>query len=417
MTLTNASTGTYYKVTMRYALILGDGMADYPNSELNGSTPLAVANTPCMDMLSKTAKIGLVKTVPDGYKPGSDVANLGVLGYDAKVCYTGRSPLEALSIGIDMKEDDLAMRTNTVTLSDADNFDEKVMIDYSAGEISTEESTELINYVNEKLGNDSFIFYPGISYRHCLIVKHAVPGEDLTPPHDISGQKITGKLPKGNLGDKLSDLIKKSYEILKDHPINKKRIAEGKNPANAIWFWGEGTKPCIECFEDKYGKKGTMVSAVDLLKGIAIGAKMKSINVDGATGTLTTNFKGKAQAAIDSFRNGSDFCMVHLEAPDECGHQGDLKGKIKSIELIDEKIITPIYKYLKDSGEPFAIMVMPDHFTPISIMTHSREPVPFMMYASDRTLGNNEEYNEETAARSGIYYEHSWDLSKEFFEL
>lgn len=392
-------------------------MADYPNEKLNGKTPLAVSCTPYMDMLAKTAKIGLVKTVPDGYKPGSDVANLGALGYDAHVCYTGRSPLEALSIGIDMADDDLAMRTNTVTLSNEEPFENKKMVDYSAGEISTKESNELIKYVNEKLGNDRFIFYPGISYRHCLIVKHATPGEDLTPPHDITGKPIIDHLPKGTLGEELTKFIKDSYEILKDHPINKKRIAEGKNPANAIWFWGEGTKPCIECFENKYHKTGAMVSAVDLLKGIAIGAKMKSIDVEGATGNLDTNFDGKAKAVINALDEGRDFCMVHLEAPDECGHQGDLSGKIKAIELIDEKILAPIYKHLKDSKEDFAILVMPDHFTPLSILTHSREPVPFMMYSSKEKLGTNENYNEEVATNNNIYYEHPWDLTKEFFNL
>lgn len=417
ITLTNASIEPYHKCIMKYVLILGDGMADYPIKQLNDKTPLAVAKTPYMDTLAKTSLIGLVKTVPDGYKPGSDVANLGALGYDATKCYTGRSPLEALSIGIDMEDDDLAMRTNTVTLSDDPDFENKIMVDYSAGEITTKESTELIKYVNEKLGNDKFSFYPGISYRHCLIVKHAKPGEDLTPPHDISKQSINGHLPKGELGDELSELIKKSYEILKDHPINLKRIKEGKNPANAIWFWGEGTKPCIECFKDRYGKIGAMISAVDLLKGIAIGAGMKSIDIEGATGTLTTNFDGKAKAAIDALDSGIDFCMIHLEAPDECGHQGDLQGKIKAIELIDEKILGPIYEHLKSTKEDFSILVMPDHFTPISILTHSREPVPFMIYCSSKNLGSNSEYNEAVATSNGIYYEHPWDMTKKFLSL
>lgn len=402
---------------MKYALILLDGMADYPIPELDGKTPLESAKTPYMDMLAKTSQIGLVKTVPDGYKPGSDVANLGALGYDARKCYTGRSPLEALSIGIDVQDDDLAMRTNTVTLSDDDGFDDKIMLDYSAGEITTQESRELIAYVDQKLGDEKFKFYGGVSYRHCLIVKHARPDEELTPPHDISGKRIGEYLPKGALGEKLTTLIKRSYEILKDHPINKKRVAEGKNPANAIWFWGEGTKPCIEDFHCKYGKNGAMVSAVDLLKGIAIGSNMKSIDVEGATGNIHTNFDGKAKAAIDAFKSGSDFCMVHLEAPDECGHQGDLKGKIRSIEIIDQKIIAPIYEHLKASGEDFAMLIMPDHFTPVSILTHSREPVPYMMYCSYKALGANDLYNEKTASESGIYHEYPWEMTNAFFAL
>lgn len=402
---------------MKYALILFDGMGDYPIEKLGGKTPLEYADTPYIDSLAKTAEIGLVKTVPDGYKPGSDVANLGALGYDATVCYTGRSPLEALSIGIDMEQDDLAMRTNTVTLSDDEDFSQKTMVDYSAGEITTEESRELLRYVNEKLGDDKYIFYGGVSYRHCLIVKHATPAEDLTPPHDISGKKIGEYLPKGALGEKLTQLIKRSYEILNDHPINKKRIAQGKNPANAIWFWGEGTRPSIENFEEKYGRSGAMVSAVDLLKGIAIGSGMQSIDVDGATGTLASNFEGKAKAAIDALDSGKDFVMVHLEAPDECGHQGDVDGKVKAIEIIDRKILGAIYEHLKASGEDFAILVMPDHYTPVSILTHSREPVPYMMYCSKKALGNIGEYSEKAAESSGIFYEKPFEMTKKFFAL
>lgn len=402
---------------MKYVLVLCDGMADYKIPSLGNKTPLDVAKTPYMDLLAKTSELGRVKTVPDEFKPGSDVANLGALGYDAHKCYTGRSPLEALSIGIDMEDDDLAMRTNTVTLSDDPIFENKVMLDYSAGEITTAESRELINYVNEKLGSDKFIFYPGISYRHCLIAKHSKPEEELTPPHDISDKCIKEYLPKGTLGNDLIHFIKASYEILKDHPINKKRIAEGKNPANAIWFWGEGTKPNIDNFQEKYGKSGAMVSAVDLLKGIAIGAKMESIDVEGATGTLKTNFDGKASAAINALDSGKDFCMIHLEATDECGHQGDIEGKIKSIELIDEKIIGTIYNHLTKQKEDFAFLVMPDHFTPIAIKTHSREPVPYMLFCSKKILGNNIEYTEDTADATKIYYEKPWDLTKKFFEL
>ena len=402
---------------MKYALILGDGMADYPIPALNGKTPLAVADKPYMNLLAETGEIGLVKTVPDGYKPGSDVANLGALGYDATKCYTGRSPLEALSIGIDMKSDDVAVRTNLVTLGDEENFADKTMVDYSAGEITTDEARELIEFLQEKLGNDKYSFHAGVSYRHCLIIAHGSVNMQLTPPHDISGKKIGAYLPAGDESGELIELIRRSNELLSSHPVNLARKAAGKNPANSIWFWGQGTRPALENFRERYGLSGGMVSAVDLLKGIAIGAGMKSVDVEGATGTLSTNFEGKAKAATELLDNGCDFVFVHLEAPDECGHQGDLEGKIKAIELVDKKILGPVYEHLKASGEDFAIMVMPDHFTPVSILTHSREPVPYLMYSSKRALSAGGEYNEKAAAESGIYYDKPWELTNKFFAL
>lgn len=402
---------------MKYALILGDGMADYPIPALNGKTPLAVADKPYMNLLAETGEIGLVKTVPDGYKPGSDVANLGALGYDATKCYTGRSPLEALSIGIDMKSDDVAVRTNLVTLGDEADFADKTMVDYSAGEITTDEARELIEFLQEKLGNDKYSFHAGVSYRHCLIIAHGSVNMQLTPPHDISGKKIGAYLPAGDGSGELTELIRRSNELLSSHPVNLARKAAGKNPANSIWFWGQGTRPALENFRERYGLSGGMVSAVDLLKGIAIGAGMKSVDVEGATGTLSTNFEGKAKAATELLDNGCDFVFVHLEAPDECGHQGDLEGKIKAIELVDKKILGPVYEHLKASGEDFAIMVMPDHFTPVSILTHSREPVPYLMYSSKRALSAGGEYNEKAAAESGIYYDKPWELTNKFFAL
>lgn len=402
---------------MKYALILGDGMADYPVPALGGRTPLEVADTPAMDLLAKTGKVGLVKTVPDGYKPGSDVANLGALGYDAKVCYTGRSPLEALSMGIDMKEDDVALRTNLVTLSEEENFEDKTMKDYSAGEITTAEARELVAFLQDKLGDERFSFHPGVSYRHCLIIAHGSTDMQLTPPHDISGKRIGEHLPKGDFAAELTDLIKRANALLSEHPVNKKRVLNGQNPANSIWFWGQGTRPALENFEQRYGLKGGMVSAVDLLKGIAKGAGMKSVDVEGATGTLSTNFAGKAKAACDLLDGGCDFVFVHLEAPDECGHQGDLEGKIKAIECVDGKILAPVLEHLRASGEDFAVMVMPDHFTPVSLLTHSREPVPFLMYASFRALGDGRAYNEKSAAESGVYYDDPSVLAREFFSL
>lgn len=402
---------------MKYALILGDGMADYPSRALGGKTPLEAALTPYMDMMAKRGKLGVVKTVPDGFKPGSDVANLGALGYRAEECYTGRSPLEALSIGIKMEEDDVAVRTNLVTLSDEENFNDKTMFDYSAGEIETDEARELIEYVQRNLGNDKFEFHAGVSYRHCLIIKRAHPEETLTPPHDITGKRIEGYLPEGGLGAELTDIIKKSYELLKDHPVNRKRVLSGKNPANSVWFWGEGTKPRLENFTKRYSKTGGMISAVDLLKGIAIGAGMRSVDVEGATGTLSSNFDGKAEAACNLFDEGTDFVFVHLEAPDECGHHGDIEGKKRAIEIIDEKIIGKIYKHLKASGEDFAFLIMPDHYTPVNILTHSSEPVPFLMYCTTSALGENSEYNERTCAQSGNFYADPTSLTKEFLAL
>lgn len=402
---------------MKYILVLCDGMGDYPVPELGGKTPLEYALTPNMDRLAKTARIGLVKTVPDGFTPGSDVANLGVLGFDVRNCYTGRSPLEALSMGVEMHENEIAMRTNLVTLSKDEPFENKIMKDYSAGEISDEEASVLMAAIKAELSTDKFVFYKGVSYRNCLIVKGALPNEDLTPPHDISGRRIGEYLPKGALGKQLEALIRKSYEILSVHPINVEREKQGKNPANSIWFWGEGTKPSIPSFQSQYGKTGTMISAVDLLKGIAVGSGMQNVSVKGATGTIDTNFLGKAQAAIDALESGRDFCMIHLEATDECGHQRDPKGKAKSIELIDEKVIGTLANHFEKSGEDYALLVMPDHYTPVSLGKHTAEPVPFMLYASNKTLSKGEVYDEKHATASVDYIADSRDLTGCFLSL
>ncbi len=406
---------------MKYILVLLDGMADYPISSLGGKTPLEFAHTPTMDKLAKTSEIGLVQTVPEGYKPGSDVANLGVLGYDVKKCYTGRSPLEALSMGINLADDDLAMRANLVTLSDGCTFENKTMVDYGAGEISTAEAKILIDGFNafaaDKCLMDGIKLYAGISYRHCLVIKNTPPRETLIPPHDITGQQIGDYLPVGECAKKLIEIIKSSHAYLSGHPVNLERIKQGKNPANALWFWGEGTKPIVENFAVKYGKRGAIVSAVDLLKGIAIAGGMKAVQVDGATGTLLTNFDGKARAAIAELEGGTDFCMVHLEAPDECGHQGDLNGKIKAIELIDEKIISPIFEHFAANGEEFAMLIMPDHYTPLSKRTHSSEPVPYMLYRSSKVLQENGFYSEASAKASGVFIQNPEVLTKKFLSL
>lgn len=378
---------------MKYILVLCDGMADFKIDALGGKTPLEAAKKPNIDFMAKTAMQGFVKTVPDGMKPGSDVANLSALGYDAKACYTGRSPLEALSLGIDLKPTDVALRCNLVTLSDDEPYEAKTMIDYSSGEITTAESELLMKSVAQSLNDNAFEFYPGVSYRHCLVCHNGRTDSDLTPPHDITGKKIADYLPKGYNADVYLSLMKKSAEILKDHPVNLERKRQGKRTADSIWLWGQGTKPRLQSFYERYGIKGAMISAVDLLKGIAVGSGMQSIDVEGATGTIDTNFDGKAKAALDALKN-NDFCFIHLEAPDECGHQKDAKGKTRSIELIDEKIIGTIIKGMKDSE--FKMLVMPDHFTPIATGTHDATPVPFLMYSSSKPLGKGETFNEFT---------------------
>ncbi len=378
---------------MKYILVLCDGMADFKIDALGGKTPLEAAKKPNIDFMAKTAMQGFVKTVPDGMKPGSDVANLSALGYDAKACYTGRSPLEALSLGIDLQPTDVALRCNLVTLSDDEPYEAKTMIDYSSGEITTAESELLMKSVAQSLNDNTFEFYPGVSYRHCLVCHNGRTDSDLTPPHDITGKKIAGYLPKGYNADVYLSLMKKSAEILKSHPVNLERKRQGKRTADSIWLWGQGTKPRLQSFYERYGIKGAMISAVDLLKGIAVGSGMQSIDVEGATGTIDTNFDGKAKAALDALKN-NDFCFIHLEAPDECGHQKDAKGKTRSIELIDEKIIGAIIKGMK--GSEFKMLVMPDHFTPIATGTHDATPVPFLMYSSSKPLGKGETFNEFT---------------------
>ena len=343
------------------------------------------ANKPCMDSLAAKAEVGIVKTVAEGLKPGSDVANLSVLGYEPAVYYSGRSPLEAASIGIDLKDTDVTLRCNLVTLSDDEDYENKTILDYCADDISSEEAKILIEYIQEKLGNDVFRFYPGVSYRHCLVWSNGNPHPGvLTPPHDITGKVITDYIPKGEAVDELYDLMKKSYDLLKDHPVNQARIARGKRPANSIWLWGEGTKPLLDNFSEKFGIKGSMISAVDLLKGIAICAGMNSVDVDGATGYLDTNFDGKCKAAIEEFKNGADLVYIHVEAPDECGHRGEIENKVKAIEMIDEHILGPVVEFLKGYDD-FAVLVCPDHPTPLSIRTHTSTPVPYLIYAVSYT--------------------------------
>lgn len=386
---------------MKYVVILGDGMADEPLAELDGRTPLEVAETPFLDELSKKSELGLSHTIPDGMKPGSDTANLAVLGYNPKDYYTGRSPLEALSIGVPMKDTDIALRTNIVTLSDDDvPFEEKTILDHSSGEISTEDAAILLKAVKEELQNETYQFYVGTSYRHLLIWDQGQV-VDLAQPHDHLGQKIGPFLPEDPT---LRKMMIRSYEILKNHPLNQARIAAGKNPANCFWFWGAGTKPILSSFEEKTGKKGVMISAVDLLKGIAVGAGMKNIIVEGADGTLNTNYEGKAQAAVDSLtKDGYDFAYVHVEAPDEMGHQGSIERKVKSIEYLDQRVIRLVKEGLDAAGVDFRMLIMPDHPTPICVRTHTSDPVPYLIYDSTKPESHSWNYNEKEAKASGNY--------------
>lgn len=401
---------------MKYVIFLGDGMADYPCDSLNGKTPLFVANKPNIDALCKSGEIGLVKTVDETLSPGSDVANLSVMGYDPMKYYTGRSPLEALSIGVTLKDSDVTFRANVVTLSDEENFMDKTMVDYSSGEITTEEAHQLIDYVKTHLKFENISFHGGTSYRHLMVWDGGSTNVTLTPPHDISDRKITEYLPKGDGADMILKIMEESHKILKDHPINQARVARGLNPANTLWIWGEGTKPMLDLFTDKYGISGTMISAVDLLKGIGTGAKMDVLEVPGATGNLDTNFDGKAQAAISALKDGTDFVYIHMEAPDECGHHGDLEGKIKAIELIDEKVVGPVVAYLRSTGEDFRILVTPDHPTPIALKTHVRDAIPFTIYDSRKDTGSNLSYTEENAASTGLFIEPGYKLMERFLE-
>ena len=385
---------------MKYIVILGDGMADEPIAALGGKTPLACADTPVMDELSSKGKMGMVQNVPKGMTPGSDVANLSVLGYNPAVCYSGRSPLEALSVGVAMEPTDIVLRCNIVTLTEDEPYAEKTILDHSSGEISTADADILMDAVRKAFNSDEFQYYTGTSYRHITIWKNGTMPQ-LEPPHDHLTQVIGPYLPKE---PKLREMMEKSFDILNNHPLNLQRAAQGKNKANSLWFWGAGTKPSLENFTKKTGLKGAMVSAVDLLKGIAVGAGMKVYQVPGATGSIDTNFEGKAQAAIDALlKDGCDFVYVHVEAPDEMGHQGLLKEKIQSIEYLDRRLIAPVKKAMEDAGEDFKMLVLPDHPTPIRIRTHTGDPVPYVLYDSTRQRKTCRKYTEAEAEATGNF--------------
>lgn len=399
---------------MKTLVLLCDGMADYPVKELGDKTPMGASVTPNMDKLAKKSYMGLVKTVADNMKPGSDVANLAVLGYDPQVYYSGRSPLEAGSIGIDMKPTDVSFRCNLVTLSDETDYADKTILDYCADDISTAEAKEIVKTLAEHFNNDEFQLYAGVSYRHCLIWDNGTTDVGtLTPPHDITGKPIKDYIPAHPNAKKLYDMMVESYDVLKDHPVNKAREAKGLRPANSMWFWGEGTRKPLMPFEEKYGLKGSMISAVDLLKGIGKFSGMNVVDVEGTTGYIDTNFEGKAQAAIDEFKKGQDFVYVHVEAPDECGHRHEIENKKKSLELIDEKILGPVLEALEEYDD-YKVLIMPDHATPLELRTHTNDPIPFLMYHKNGEVEGKDEFTEQTCKETGVYIEDGHNILEKF---
>ena len=399
---------------MKYLLILADGMADYKIDQLGNKTPLQYARTPNMDKLAATSLIGEVKTVPEGYPPGSDVANLSVMGYDPRKYYTGRSPLEAVSMGVELGDSDLALRCNLVTLSAEDNYRDKTMLDYSSGEITSAESAQLIDAVKQELGNSILNFHAGISYRHLLVWKDGINKKMvLTPPHDISKRKIGDYLPGGSDGEILLDLMVRSEAILSQHPVNQARREKGLNPATSIWLWGEGSKPALDSFQSKYQLQGSVVSAVDLVKGLGLCAGLTPIKVAGATGGIITNFAGKARAALDELKRGQDFVYMHIESPDEAGHQGELEKKVWAIEQIDEEVVGLLLSEL-DDFEDIRVLLLPDHPTPLSVRTHTSEPVPYMLYDKNNPVGSGSTvYDEDTALR-GRFFDNGCELMDYF---
>ena len=389
---------------MKYLVLIPDGMADERVPALGDRTPMEAACKPCMDALCARATVGLVSNVPEGMVPESDTANMAILSFDPKVYSRGRSPLEALSMGLDMKPDETAYRCNVVTLSDDEPYEQKIMLDHSADEITTAEADELIKALEAHFSTENRHFYTGVSYRHCILWKNGNDTYDFSRPHDIIGRTIAEYLPReDNGGAEFRRLMKESYEILNHHPVNEARRARGLKPANSAWLWSPGKKPRLPDFSEKWGISGTVISAVDLIKGIGLCAGMKSIDVEGATGNVHTNYEGKAEAAMQAFRDGADLVYVHVEGPDECGHRAEIDNKVLAIELIDQKILAPVYEYLKSTGEAFKIMVLPDHPTPVRIRTHSSDPVPFFVYDSTAEVVGVDTFSEASAATTGLY--------------
>lgn len=408
---------------MKYLIVVPDGSADNPIESLGGKTPLEAAELPCIDSLAARGEIGTVKTVPEGISPGSDSANLSVMGYDPARYLTGRSPLEAASIGLEMTDSDISFRANLITVDPdgSEDYENFIVRDHAAGDITTEEAAELVEALNDKLAEDGLYIHLGTGYRQCMIVDRSHPNGHTeykcVPPHDILDRRAGDYLPQGKGAEHFVEMMRESYDILKEHPVNKDRIARGLNPANSLWIWGQGTKPELPDFNEKYGVNGAVISAVDLIKGIAMFAGLEVLKVDGIDGTKHTNFSGKAEAAVEAYKNGKNFIYMHVEGTDECSHQGDLAGKIKCAEDIDSKVVKPIYEYLKDSGEDFKILVVPDHRTPLAIRTHSSDPVPFLIYDSRNETAPDEskQFNERSALEAGNYFRDGFALADYFF--
>ena len=402
---------------MKYIVVLGDGMADYPIPELGERTPLEAAHKPHMDTLASRGILGMARTIPEGMAPGSDAANMSVMGYAPKVYYSGRSPLEAAAMGIELGPKDVTYRTNLVTLSDEELFSRRRMLDYSSGEISTGESRQLIEALQPLFALHGLELYPGISYRHCAVRRDGQTGALLTPPHDISGKTVDEYLPKGCYGEELRRLMMESAAILRDHPVNLQRIAEGKHPATSVWLWGEGTKPSFRSFESLYGKKGGVVCAVDLIRGLGLCAGMEVSKPKGATGAMVTDYRAKAEAALQLLEKGLDLVYVHIEAPDECGHQGNAAAKVTAIEAIDREVVGQMTEALKEKGEDYRILVCPDHPTPISLRTHTAEPIPFLLYDSRKSENGPSRYTEAEAEGTGLFLEEGPMLMRKLLEL
>jgi len=398
---------------MKYFILVPDGCGDWPIPSLDGKTPLETANIKYINELAKVSETGLVRTIPDGIEPGSDAANLSLLGYDPAIYLSGRAPLEAAAMSIPMSDTDAAFRASLVTLEGDGQYKELTVKDHSAGEIENEDADIFIRYIDEKLGGDGLRFYPGISYRCLLITDKLDVKCKITPPHDILGQTVGGYLPDD---DQIRELMVKSYELLKNHPLNIERVKNGKPPVSSIWLWGQGKKMVLPSLAEKYGVSGCMVAAVNLLKGIGCSAGLTCPDIPGATGTLYTNYEGKAAGAVEAFKSGKDLVFTHVEAPDECSHTGDLDGKLKSLELIDQKIFKPVTEYLESSGEPYRVLVLPDHMTPVEIRTHSSEPVPFILFDSQNKLPADEtKAFSEACGKQGRFFNSGSDLADYFF--
>lgn len=404
---------------MKYLIVIPDGAGDDPIPSLGGKTPLEVANLPMLDELASKGEVGTCRTVPEGISPGSDSANLSVMGYDPRVYLTGRSPLEAGALGIDMKEVDESFRVNFITVEESESgkYEDFIIKDHASGDITTEESAVLLEVIKEAFSKENIEFYLGTQYRHCMIISNQETQCEFVPPHDIL-ERATGEyLPKGRDAKLFTEMTKKSYELMAEHPINKERIARGLNPANSIWIWGQGTKPALPNLNEKYNINGCVISAVDLIKGIGFFAGIESIEVNGATGNIHTDFEAKAQAAIEAYRNGKDFVYLHLEGTDECSHQGNLENKIKCAEYIDQRCVKHVVEYLRQSGERFKVLVVPDHRTPLAIRTHSSDPVPYLIYDSENetAVDKSKQFNEKSAFESGNHFEDGYKLTDYFF--